>query len=84
MKETCSCGAKFEYTRVEGMPVDDQRLERVYEMLKDWRKNHRHEFVPEPAEMPLIHESTSSHEREPEVWLEGARAQAGFTRNEVR
>lgn len=84
MKEVCSCQAEFEYVRVEGMVVTDEWLERVYEMLKDWRASHIHEMPPAPVEMPLIHESGSSHERVVDEYPIQDRATIGFTRNEVR
>lgn len=45
MKEVCACGASFKYDRA-GAALADDRLERAYEMLKDWRENHRHEMPP--------------------------------------
>lgn len=84
MREKCSCGSRFEYVRVEGMTVTDERLERVYEMLKDWRENHHHE-MPEPElEVPTVVESGSSHERLGDEFPLQDRAAIGFQRNELR
>lgn len=87
MIEECSCGSRFEYVRVGGITVTDGRLERVYEMMKDWRENHRHEFPPveaTPEDPPTIVESGSSHERIADEFPAQERALIGFTRNGVR
>ncbi|MBT2484842.1 MULTISPECIES: hypothetical protein [unclassified Microbacterium] len=83
MKEVCSCNASFEYDRTGGTMPDD-RVERVHEMLLDWRKSHRHEFAPEPESHPTILESSSSHERVDQYLSTENDIPFGFTRNEVR
>lgn len=83
MKEVCSCGASFEYDRTGGAMPDD-RVKAVYDMILDWRRNHRHEFAPvepAPAESPLIHESASFHERAPQYLSTENDIPFGFTRN---
>lgn len=79
LEERCSCNAKF---KAPAMMAGAANLwENAVALLESWRQNHRHEFAPEPDEMPLIHESGSSHERLPEFWDTEDRAPTGFMRN---
>jgi hypothetical protein len=80
VKERCSCGAKFEYVR--GEMLNGERLERVWEMVKDWRDNHHHEMTAESEGPGMIHESGSSHERAETAYVEGDRMQIGFRLND--
>lgn len=81
MKETCSCGAKFEYDR-RGASLPDDRLQKVHAMMLDWRENHRHE-MPEEPDQPTVIESGSSHERANDMWMpEESRSQIGFRAND--
>ncbi|WP_406245811.1 hypothetical protein ACI7YT_12275 [Microbacterium sp. M] len=83
MREKCSCGAKFKI--VQRTPWTTDGFERALEAVKDWRANHRHEMpAAEPEELPLIHESGSSHERLGSYLSTENDIPFGFTRNEVR
>ena len=64
IKEVCPCGAATE------LELGDSAYSFVQakELLADWRAFHKHEVsaeagAPEFVEQPMIHESSSSHER---------------------
>jgi len=75
VKEVCACGASFEYTA--DMTIVGE-VEHVYEMVKDWRENHRHEMPESEPGDPLIHESGAATERAELRWDE-SRPIIGFT-----
>lgn len=82
MKEVCSCGAKFAID-MPALPLPDIHWAKGLEMLEKWRREHLHEFAPEPEGPPTILESGSSHERLGEYMSTENDIPFGFTRNEV-
>lgn len=48
MREVCTCGAVFEFTWPPQAAWLENRVEKVHELLKEWRETHRHEREPEP------------------------------------
>ncbi len=61
MKEVCSCGASFKYDRPAAITWDTTV---AAELLREWRRDHRHEMPEAEMEVPTVVESGSSHERQ--------------------
>jgi hypothetical protein len=49
--ETCSCGARFEWTDDTGQSSSFKSKD-AQAAIKEWRKSHRHEFRPLPSPPP--------------------------------
>lgn len=81
MNETCACGARFEYDRT-GRALPDDRLERVYEMLKEWRQNHRHEMPSIEPGPPYVDTAGALIERDTQYMSTENDIPFGFTRNQ--
>lgn len=72
--EKCGCGAELTLSGVATIDAYVKHFDK-------WRKDHVHDFGPEPlAEPPLIHESGSSHERQLNEFGVTDRVPLGFQR----